>query len=120
MRTIAFGSPAHARWLAALPRSAAPRREVVRAVEAIVRAVQRGGDAALVRLTARLDGVRLSPARLRVRPEEIRARARQADRALVAALRRMARQIESFHACQLSPGFRRQLPDGSVLEELVQ
>jgi histidinol dehydrogenase len=120
MRTLAWGSRAQARWLAALPRSSAPRRDVMRAVEAIVRAVQRDGDAALVRLSARLDGVRLTPARLQVRPEEIRKLARGADRALVAALRRMARQIEAFHRCQLAPGFRRELPDGSLLEELVR
>ncbi len=120
MRTIAFGSRAHARWLAALPRSSAPRREVMRAAEAIVRAVERDGDRALVRLVGRLDGVRLAPARLRVRPQEIRSRARQADPELVASLRRMARQIEAFHRCQLTPGFRRQLADGSVLEEVVR
>ncbi len=120
MRTIAFGSRAYARWLAALPRASGPRPQVMRAAEAIVRAVEHGGDAALVRLTARLDGVSLTPARLRVPPQEIRARAREADGALVAALRRMARQIESFHAFQLASGFRRRLADGSVLEELVQ
>ena len=120
MRTIAFGSRAHARWLLALPRSSAPRREVVRAAEAIVRSVEREGDAALVRLVARLDGVRLTAARLRVRPEEILSRARLADSALVASLRRVARQIEEFHRCQLAPGYRRELADGSVLEEQVR
>jgi len=120
VRTIAFGSRAHARWLAALPRSSAPRPQVMRSALAIVRSVQRDGDAALVRLVARLDGVRLTPARLRVRPQEIRARARQADPALVGSLRRMARQIEAFHRCQLAPGFRRELADGSVLEEVAR
>ena len=62
MRTIVYGSREHARWLGALPRSSAPRPDVLRAAEAIVRAVARGGDAALVRLTAKLDGVRLTPA----------------------------------------------------------
>jgi histidinol dehydrogenase len=120
MRTTVYGSREHARWLRALPRSSAPRREVLRAAQAIVRAVERGGDAALVRLSARLDGVRLTPARLRVKPQEIRRMARSADRELVAALERMARQIEAFHRQQRAPGFRLQLPDGSLLEEIVR
>jgi histidinol dehydrogenase len=119
VRTLVFGSRAHSRWLASLPRSGSPRRGVLRAAEAIVRAVERGGDSALVRLTARLDGLRLTPSRLRVKPAEIRALARRAEPELVAALRRMARQIERFHARQLAPGFRLTLADGSRLEEAV-
>ena len=120
MRTIACGSRAHARWLADLPRSASPRRDVLRAAEAIVRAVRKEGDAALVRLTERLDGVSLTPSRLRVRPAEIRRLAKAADPDVVAALRRMAQAIERFHARQLAPGFSDRLPDGSRLEELVR
>ncbi|MGE5127972.1 MAG: histidinol dehydrogenase [Betaproteobacteria bacterium] len=120
MRTFAFGSRTHARWLASLPRASAPRRDVLRAAEAIVRAVERRGDAALVRLTARFDGVRLTRARLHVRPAEIRALAGRADPELVAALRRMAGQIERFHARQLAPGFCVRLADGSRLEEAVR
>ncbi len=120
MKTLEYGSRAHARWLAALPRSSAPRPEVLRAVEGIVKAVRRGGDAALVRLTARLDGVSLTRGRLRVRPAEIRALAGGADRRLVAALRRMARQIEAFHLRQRESGFRASLADGSELEEVVR
>jgi histidinol dehydrogenase len=92
---------------------------VERAVAAILRAVRREGDPALVRLTARLDGVRLDPRRLRVPAREIRARARGADRGVVAALQVMAGQIEAYHRRQLEHGFRMSLPDGSFLEEVV-
>ncbi len=119
MKTIVYGTKAHAAWKAHLPRAAAPRREVTHAVESIVRAVERGGDAALVRLTAQFDGVRLTPARLRVKPDEVRRLAAGADAEVVAALRRMAARIEAFHREQLAPGLRRELPDGSVLEEVV-
>jgi histidinol dehydrogenase len=119
MRTLAFGSAAWRRWLASQPRSSAPRPDVMRAAAAIVRAVRREGDAALVRLTARFDGVRLAPRRLRVSPKEIEALARKADPRVVAALRTMARQIEAFHRRQLAPGFRQRLADGSTLEEVV-
>jgi len=119
VRTIEYGTKEHAAWKARLPRAAEPRRDVMRAASAIVRAVAREGDAALVRLTARLDGVRLTPARLRVKPEEIRRLAARADDEVVAALRRMSGRIESFHRGQLAPGFRCETPEGSVLEEVV-
>jgi histidinol dehydrogenase len=120
VKTFAYGGVAWRRWLASLPRASAPRPDVRRAAAEIVRAVRRGGDGALVRLTARLDGVRLDPRQLRVRPDEIRALARGADAAVVAALRAMARRIEAYHRRQLERGFRLELPDGSVLEEAVR
>ncbi|MCG6920712.1 MAG: histidinol dehydrogenase [Acidobacteria bacterium] len=120
MKRIAYGGRDWDRWLARLPRSSAPRSPVLRATVSILRAVRTEGDRALVRLTARLDGVRLTPARLRVKPREIHALAARADRPLVEALRHMARRIEAFHRQQLQAGFRTELPDGSVLEEVVQ
>ena len=120
MRTVVYGGASWRRWLASLPRSSAPRPAVTRAVAAIVRAVRREGDAALVRLTARFDGVTLTPRQLRVSSREIRALAGQADPRVVAALRTMARQIEAFHRKQRDGGFRLALPDGSVLEEVVR
>jgi len=120
MRTLAYGGAAWKRWLASLPRSSAPRPGVLRAAEAVVRAVRREGDAALVRFTARFDGVRLSPRELRVPPAEVRALAAKADRRVVRALRAMARRIEAFHRRQLDAGFRMALPDGSSLEEVVR
>jgi histidinol dehydrogenase len=120
MRTVVHGSAGWKRWLAGLPRSGAPRPEVVRAARDVVRAVRRGGDEALVRLTARFDGVSLAPRQLRVPAREVRALARQADPRVVAALRAMARRIGAFHRRQRDPGFRLVLPDGSVLAELVR
>lgn len=120
MRTVVYGGVGWKRWLASLPRSSAPRAEVARGAEAIVRAVRRERDIALVRLTERLDGVRLTARQLRVCPREIRALAGPADPRVVAALRAMARQIEDFHRRQLTPGFRQRLADGSSLEEVVR
>jgi histidinol dehydrogenase len=120
VRTVVYGGTAWRRWLASPPRSSAPRPEVQRAVARIVREVRRAGDDALVALTARFDGVPLTPRRLRVAPGEIEALARKADRRVVAALRAMARRIEAFHRRQLEPGFRMTLADGSVLEERVR
>jgi histidinol dehydrogenase len=120
MKTLVYGGAAWRRWLASLPRSSAPRPAALRAAAGIVRAVRRGGDEALVRLTERLDGVRLAPRQLKVPPPEIAALARKADPRVVAALRAMARRIEAFHRRQLETGFRLALADGSVLEEVVR
>jgi len=120
MRRLVHGRREWDAWLRALPRSSAPRPAAVRAAERIVRAVRRDGDRALVRLTERLDRVRLAPARLRVRRREIRALAARAERGVVAALREMARRIEDYHRRQLQDGFRTELADGSVLEETVR
>jgi histidinol dehydrogenase len=119
MKRVVFGTAGYRRWLASLPRASAPRPGVVRVAQRIVAAVRRDGDAALVRFTERLDGVRLSPTELRVKPQEIRSLARRADPAVVAALRQMARQIEAFHRLQRVPGFHVRAADGSLLEEVV-
>ncbi len=120
MKRLRYPSAAFERYLATLPRGAAPRPQVEGAVARIVRAVRKDGDRALVRFGARFDGVRLRPETLRVRPAEIASVARRVDKELVAALRRMAKRIETFHARQRGRGFRLRLRDGSVLEELVR
>jgi histidinol dehydrogenase len=120
MKTVVYGGAAWRRWLASLPRASAPRAEVQRATEQIVRAVRREGDTALLRFSERLDRVKLAPRQLRVAPRDIETLARKADPRVVAALRRMARQIEAFHRRQLTPGFRMTMADGSILEEVVR
>lgn len=119
MRRIAFGTSAWERYLAALPRAAAPSPRVARAVTRIVDDVRRQGDRALLRYTQRFDAVKLTPAALRVRPSEVRAAARCAEPLLVDSLRAMAARIEAFHRRQLDRGFRMRLADGSLLEEVV-
>lgn len=120
MRTLLFPGRAYERWLRSLPRASAPRAAVARQVERVVRAVRDEGDAALLRFGQRFDGVRLTGAKLRVRPAEIRALAERADPAVVMALSRMARKIETYHRRQLERGFRLRDADGSVLEERVR
>jgi histidinol dehydrogenase len=120
LRTLRYPGAAFARYLWALPRAAAASPRVERETAAILAAVRREGDRALVRFTARFDGVRLDPRRLRVPAAEIRASAGRADPRVVAALRSMARRIEAFHRRQRQPGFALRRPDGSVLSEVVR
>ena len=113
MRTLRFGATGWLRYLASLPRGGAATPGVERAVASILADVRRNGDGALVRLTERFDGVRLTPATLRVPPAEVRGLARRAAPPLVAALREMARRIEAFHRRQRDRGFR--LPLAGVI-----
>jgi len=120
VRVVRYGTAGWRRYRDGLPRTSAPRPAVERAVAAILRQVRGDGDAALVRLTARFDGVRLRPRDLRVPAERIRALARRADPSVVASLKAMAARIEAYHRRQRDRGFRLRLPDGSRLEEQVR
>jgi histidinol dehydrogenase len=119
MRTLRFGGPEWRRFLAGLPRGGSRAPGLERAVARILREVQRGGDRALLRLGERYDRVRLDRARLRVPAAEVRALARRAPPALVAALRASRARIEAFHRRQRGRGFALRLADGSRLEEIV-
>jgi histidinol dehydrogenase len=119
VRTLSYGTVEFERWARGLPRAAAGRPEVERTVAGILRAVKREGDAALVRYTARFDGVRLGRNSLKVAAREIRALARRTDNEVVGALEDMAARITAYHRRQLQAGFRMRLPGGGVLEEVV-
>ena len=119
MKTLRYGTVAWRRYLATLPRADRPRPAVQRAVARIVREVEREGDAALVRWTARLDGVHLRPGQIRMERREVRRLAAGADRALRRALAALTTRIEAFHRLQLNDGFRLSLGPGSVVEEIV-
>jgi histidinol dehydrogenase len=119
MKTLRYGTAGWKRYLAALPRADRPRPAVQRAVARILSEVEREGDAALVRWTARLDGVRLRPGQIRMERREVRRLAAGADRGLRRALAALTTRIEAFHRLQLSDGFRLALGPGSVVEEVV-
>jgi histidinol dehydrogenase len=116
---VRYGTAAWRRYRDGLPRTSTPRPAVERAVASILRQVRRDGDAALVRLSARFDRVRLRPRDLRVPADRIRDLARSADPAVVASLRDMSVRIEAYHRRQRDRGFRIRLRDGSRLEEQV-
>ncbi len=71
MRTLRYDSRGFRSRLAAFGRGAAPSRAMQEAVAAILADVRAGGDAAIVRHAARIDGARLTPADFRVPPSEI-------------------------------------------------
>src|SRR5580658_403438 len=75
--------------------------DVDETVAAIIDAVAKRGDAALIDYTARFDRVALQAEQLRLSPREIADAARKAPAETVAALRLAAERIESFHRKQL-------------------
>jgi len=93
---------------------------VRRKVTAILRAVEREGDRAVVRYARRFDGARFGAKALKATPREVRSLAQRASRALRTALADMAARIEAYHRRQLVDGFRVETDDGSILEEVVR
>src|SRR5690242_11705502 len=75
--------------------------DVDAAVAAIIEDVRTRGDAAVIDLTRRFDRVALTPARLRVTPEEVAAAEAQCPAAALDALRLAAARIDAYHRRQL-------------------
>ncbi|CAM3769863.1 histidinol dehydrogenase [Cohnella lubricantis] len=85
------------------------------AVKEIVEAVRREGDAALLRYTEQHDKVKLSPAQLRVTPEEIAAAYDRVEPDFLTALRQAAANITTFHEKQKRSSWMDVQPDGTML-----
>ncbi len=75
--------------------------DILAAVRRIVSQVRQEGDAALFRLTAEFDGVRLTPATMRVKPRTLRSAAAAADPAIVRELEKAIFNIHSYHKRQV-------------------
>jgi histidinol dehydrogenase len=72
---------------------------VERTVKRIITAVRRGGDAALIRYTRRLDGVSLK--HLEVSNSEIKIAYEQVEPQLISALKLAAQRIRDFHSARM-------------------
>lgn len=97
-------SSSAADFAADFARLLAMKREVSEEVDgivaAIIAAVQARGDAALIDYTGRFDHVALTPATLKVSPDEIEAAMRACDPQALEALRFAKARIEAFHERQ--------------------
>ena len=94
------------------------RDQVANDVRDIVAAVRRDGDAALARLTERLDGVRIDA--LRVSPAEITAARARLSSPQLAALERAVANVETFHAAQRIEPFALDVMPGVRCERMVR
>lgn len=88
-------------------------------VRAILKAVQREGDRALLRLTRRFDQYRATLNRIRVSPTQIKQAYEQVSRGDVEHLRRASDRIRDFHERQKARTFLVETP-GSTLGQLVR
>ena len=95
----------------------AGRAEAV--ARAIVDAVRRRGDRALLEYTKRFDGVALTPSTLQVPAEALRAAAAALPPHVRAALRLAARRIRAFHARQRQRSWRYRDASGLVLGQQI-
>ena len=72
MRTLKYTDRGFADELASLNRDSIPEPAVEKGVRDIIAKVRRGGDAALLKLTGKFDGVILTPEELRVTGAELK------------------------------------------------
>jgi histidinol dehydrogenase len=107
--------------LAALTRyEAAQEANVSGAVRAIVAAVRRRGDAAVLAYARRFDRVKAgSVAKLEIGKVRLGAALRSLPGSQANALRSAARRIQAFHARQLSRSWRYTEADGTQLGQIV-
>jgi histidinol dehydrogenase len=107
MKRLSTADPGFASGFAALLGEARETAESVdAAVTAIIADIRARGDAALCEYTARFDRMNVTPAALRIAPEEIDAAGRDIPAALAEALDLAAGRIETFHRAQLPQDLR--------------
>ncbi len=102
-----------------LERRLREKREIDRAVAEIVEDVRSRGDAAVLEITARIDGYRLEPRELVLDPAGIEARARllaEPDRQAIALA---AERVRRFHAARIPESWSI-AEDGGRLGQLVR
>ena len=105
MRLVRPRDKNYARVLRTLDRRAIPDATVEKTVRAIIAAVQKDGDAALLRLTKKFGGPKLSPAQLQVPSRHLSAAWRDLDTPTRRALQAAHRNIRAFAAKSLRRGW---------------
>ena len=93
--------------------------DVEKRVEEIITAVQRQGDRAVLRYTARFDHVRLTPATMEVTKAEIADAVAQVSRQYLSILRLAAKRIAAFHRRQMLKSWQYRDPIGMVLGQRI-
>ncbi|HTW86701.1 MAG TPA: histidinol dehydrogenase [Candidatus Binataceae bacterium] len=119
VRLLASGSAAFRHFLDSLTAPPAEREEIDRRVAAIIHAVRKSGDQALIALTARYDRVKLPRVRLRVAASELTAARRRLKPVELRALELAARRIAAFHRRTLERTFRYRDRTGMGLGQIV-
>ena len=93
--------------------------DVEKRVEAIVTAVQRHGDRAVLRYTKLFDRVSMTAATMEVKPAEIKQALAKVARKDLTTLRLAAKRIAAFHRRQLQKSWQYRDPLGMVLGQRI-
>ena len=103
-----------------LNRGKADLSSIVSTVRTIIDDVKKEGDKALLRYTEKFDKVRLNTSKLRVTENEIKEAYKKLDEKQVAALRKVAENIASFHRKQLRAKWTMQTAEGVTLGQVTR
>jgi len=102
-----------------LGRRGTRENEVEKRVAEILRAVRRQGDRALLRFTARYDGIRLTPSTMEVKAGEIEEAVKTVPGKDLRTLRQAAKRISVFHRHQLLKSWDYRDPLGMLLGQRI-
>lgn len=120
IRVIKTWEPGFKSFLTTLGGRRGTRQGVVeRRTAAIIAAVRKEGDRALMRYAAAFDGVRLTPATIEIKTEEIERALGKVARADLTMLRFAAKRIAAFHRRQLQKSWRYRDPLGMTLGQQI-
>jgi histidinol dehydrogenase len=102
-----------------LARRGTRQGSVERRTTAIIAAVRKEGDRALMRYAAAFDGARLTPATIEIKPEEIDRALEKVAPADLAMLRLAAKRIAAFHRRQLQKSWQYRDAVGMTLGQRI-
>ncbi len=117
MRIFRPGDPGYSDCIGGLARSAEPERRVAESVAEILQAVRERGDEALIELTERFDGARLTPEALRVTEGEFVDAERKVDEELRAAVAAAHRNVRTFAEASLRKDWEMVNEQGAMVGE---
>lgn len=117
MRIVRPKDKDYAEFLKTLDRRAAPAPKVEKTVREIVAAVEKQGDAALIRYTRKFGGPLLAPARLRVPASDLARAWKSLDARTRRALQASHRNIRAFAAKSLRRNWSARNAQGALVGE---
>lgn len=117
MRLISHKDRNFSRSLAELNRQAEPRDEVRKTVSEVIAAIRRKGDAALIDYSVKFGGPKLTPARIRVTPAEIKKARASLSPEIKKALQASIANVTAFAKKSLRKNWSMRNAQGAVVGE---
>ncbi|MBJ06168.1 MAG: histidinol dehydrogenase [Verrucomicrobiaceae bacterium] len=117
MRVVSYRDRGYQKFVKSLDRRSEPSRDLENTVAGIVDEVRRRGDRALIDLTRKFDGARLTPGSLFVSESEFAEAERQVAPATKRAIRASRRNIHAFAKESLRKDWKRRNTEGAVVGE---